>query len=143
LKSNVLAEEVQFLELYFEVLGGSGSNANVICICMVIVGENSGVGLWGWYDGLYPLLPTASHLKRGSIKIVKRKGKSVSPWRVSLYEKKKYLRKYVRGLRKRPTYALPSKKDRNSFQEGHVKGIGSSMDIQPYKGGMCIDFKGH
>jgi hypothetical protein len=42
LKFGVLAEEVQFLEMYFEVLDGSGSNANVICIAMVIVCDDSG-----------------------------------------------------------------------------------------------------
>ena len=38
------------------------------------------VGLWGWYVGLYPRFPTASHLRRGSMKIEKRKGESVSLW---------------------------------------------------------------
>ena len=37
------------------------------------------VGLWGWYDSLYPLLPTAIHLKIVFMKIVKRRGESVSP----------------------------------------------------------------
>jgi len=36
------------------------------------------VDLWGWYVGLYPRLPTASHRRRGSINMVKRKGDSVS-----------------------------------------------------------------
>ena len=35
--------------------------------------------------GLYPRLPTASYRRRGSMKIVKRKGESVSPCRVPLY----------------------------------------------------------
>ena len=43
------------------------------------------VDFWGWYVGLYPWLPTTSHLRRGYMKIVKRKGESVSPWRVPLY----------------------------------------------------------
>ncbi len=46
--SGVLAKEVQFRELYFEVLDGSGSNAIVICISMVIVGDDSE----GWLVGL-------------------------------------------------------------------------------------------
>ena len=32
--------------------------------------------------GLHPRLPTASHRRRGSMNIVKRKGDSVSPWSV-------------------------------------------------------------
>ncbi len=42
------------------------------------------VGLWGWYDGRYPLLPTASHRSRGSMKMVNRSGERVSPYRVPL-----------------------------------------------------------
>ncbi len=42
------------------------------------------VGLCGWYDCRYPLLPTASHRRRGSMKMVKRKGDRVSPCRVPL-----------------------------------------------------------
>ena len=43
------------------------------------------VDLWGWYVGLYLRLSIPSHLRRGSMKIVKMKGESVSPWRVPLY----------------------------------------------------------
>ena len=32
------------------------------------------VDLWGWYAGRYPRLPTASHLRSGSMKFLKRKG---------------------------------------------------------------------
>ncbi len=42
------------------------------------------VDLCGWYDGRYPLLPMASHCKRGSMKMVKRKGDRVSPCSVPL-----------------------------------------------------------
>ncbi len=42
------------------------------------------VGLCGWYDGRYPLLPMASHHRRGSMKMVKRKGDRVSPCRMPL-----------------------------------------------------------
>ncbi len=42
------------------------------------------VGLCDWYGGLHPLLPTASHRSRGSMKMVKRKGDRVSPCRVPL-----------------------------------------------------------
>ena len=42
------------------------------------------VDLCGWYDGRYSMLPTASHRSRGSMKMVKRKGDSVSPCRVPL-----------------------------------------------------------
>ncbi len=42
------------------------------------------VGLCGWYDGRYPLLPMASHRKSGSMKMVKRKGNRVSPCSVPL-----------------------------------------------------------
>ena len=42
------------------------------------------VDLWGWYVGLQPRLPIASHLRRGYMKSVKRKGDSVSPWSVPL-----------------------------------------------------------
>jgi hypothetical protein len=38
--------------------------------------------LWGWYDGQYPRLPTASHLRRGSMNIVNRNGDRVPPYRV-------------------------------------------------------------
>ncbi len=42
------------------------------------------VGLCGWHDGRYPLLLTASHRRRGSMEMVKRKGDRVSPCRVPL-----------------------------------------------------------
>ena len=40
------------------------------------------VDLCGWYDGLYPRLPTASQRSRGSMNMVNRKGDRVSPCRV-------------------------------------------------------------
>ncbi len=42
------------------------------------------VGLCDWNYGMYPLLPTAIHRSRGSMKMVKRKGDRVSPCRVPL-----------------------------------------------------------
>ena len=66
-----MAEEVKFFELGFQVLDRPDRDAHVICIwsSQVIIVE---VDLWGWYVGLYPRLSTASHLRRGSMKIVKR-----------------------------------------------------------------------
>ena len=43
------------------------------------------VDLCGLEDGRYPVLATASHRGRGSIKIVKGKGERVSPCRVPLW----------------------------------------------------------
>ena len=48
LESGVLAKEVQFFYLYFEVLDRPESDAHVIFIAMVIVGDDCGV----WFVGL-------------------------------------------------------------------------------------------
>ncbi len=58
---------------------GSSGDADVINVAMVILGEDSGGGFVRLIYGLSLRLPTASHIRRGSVKIVKRKGESVSP----------------------------------------------------------------
>ncbi len=35
------------------------------------------------------------------------------------------------------------KKEENPVQEGPLKGIGSSVGMQPYKGGVGINSRGH
>ncbi len=35
------------------------------------------------------------------------------------------------------------KKERTPLHEGHIKGIGSSVGMQPYKGGVGNNFRGH
>jgi hypothetical protein len=42
LEPGVLAEEVQFFELYFEVLDGSGCDAHLIRVAMIVAGDSSG-----------------------------------------------------------------------------------------------------
>ena len=42
LEPGELAEEVKFFELNFEVLDRPGRDANVICVAMVVVGDDCG-----------------------------------------------------------------------------------------------------
>ncbi len=42
LEPGVLAEEVKFFELYFEVLDRPGSDAHVICVAMVVAADDCG-----------------------------------------------------------------------------------------------------
>jgi len=51
LEHGVLAKEVQFLEFYFEILDGSGRDAYVVRVAMVVVGDDCGCRFVGLVCG--------------------------------------------------------------------------------------------
>ena len=50
---------------------------------------------------------------------------------------------YASGSVSAHAYVLKEIKESNPLQEGLLKGIESSVGMQPYKGGMGIKFRGH
>ena len=51
MEAGVLAEEVEFFELDFEVLDSSGCDAHIIGIAMFVVGNDCGGGFVGFVCG--------------------------------------------------------------------------------------------
>jgi hypothetical protein len=43
------------------------------------------VGIWDWCAGVYPFLPTESHMSSGSMNIVNTKGERVFPYSAPLW----------------------------------------------------------